>query len=170
MKDSISVGLLAGVLGFAFVLACGPSKPAVTGDDGTAGATPSATASSDAGTGASSAGGSSEGGGTTAGGSSEGGGASTGTPPPVTQAAMVAAGDAAAGEKLFDQEHCNGCHGTKAKPPAKFPNLFKIKWNDHEYEEAFALIKKGKSPMPGYADKLNDKQIADIIAFVKKEK
>ena len=81
---------------------------------------------------------------------------------------MVAAGDAAAGEKLFDQEHCNGCHGTKAKPPAKFPNLFKIKWNDHEYEEAFAIVKKGKSPMPGYGDKLNDKQIADIIAFVKK--
>ncbi|MBL8743607.1 MAG: cytochrome c, partial [Myxococcales bacterium] len=71
-------------------------------------------------------------------------------------------------EKLFDQEHCNGCHGTKAKPPGKFPNLFKMKWNDKEYEEAFALIKKGKSPMPGYADKLNDKQIADIIAFVKK--
>ncbi len=169
MKESFSLGLLAGSLGLAFVLACGPSKPANTGDDGTAGATPSATASSDAGTGASSPGGSSEGGAAAGGGSSEGGGAATGTPP-VTQAAMVAAGDAAAGEKLFEQEHCNGCHGTKAKPPAKFPNLFKIKWNDQEYEEAFALIKKGKSPMPGYADKLNDKQIADIIAFVKKEK
>lgn len=171
MKD---LGFFAGSLGFVFLLACGPSQPANTGDDGSTG-TPSATASADPGAGASNAGGSSEGGAPPAGGSSEGGAGGTaptatggGTSAPVTLAALVGAGDAAAGEKLFEQENCNGCHGTKAKPPAKFPNLFKIKWNDKEYEEAFALVKKGKSPMPGYGDKLNDKQIADIIAFVKK--
>jgi len=82
---------------------------------------------------------------------------------------MVAVGDKAAGEKLFDQEHCNGCHGTKAKPPAKFPNLFKVKWSDEAMiEKAFKLIKSGKSPMPAYGDKLSDKQIADIVAFLKK--
>jgi len=82
---------------------------------------------------------------------------------------MVAVGDTAAGEKLFDQEHCNGCHGTKVKPPAKFPNLFKVKWSDEAMiEKAFKLIKSGKSPMPAYGDKLSDKQIADIVAFLKK--
>jgi mono/diheme cytochrome c family protein len=168
MKDSISLGLLTGSLGLAFMLACGPSQPANTGDDGSTSPTASATATTDP-AGAAPAGGSSEGGAAPTGGSSEGGGAPTATTSaPVTQASMVAAGDAANGEKLFEQQHCNGCHGTKAKPPGKFPNLFKIKWNDHEYEEAFAMIKKGKTPMPAYGEKLNDKQIADIIAFVKK--
>src|SRR5690349_1151684 len=108
MKESTSLGLLAGSIGFAFVLACGPSKPAVTGDDGTAGATPSATASTDPGTGGSSAGGSSDGGAPAGGGGDGGGTAPTatggGTSAPQTPAQMVAAGDASAGEKLFDQE------------------------------------------------------------------
>jgi mono/diheme cytochrome c family protein len=73
------------------------------------------------------------------------------------------------GEKLFTSEKCSNCHGAKGKAPgsAKTPNLWKVKWDDHEYEEAFETVKKGKTPMPAYADKLQDKQIADIVAFLK---
>lgn len=171
MKESMSLGLVVASLGALVVVACGPSQPANTGDDGQAGATATATASADPGAGAAPAGGGAADGAAAGGGAAggEGGGAAGGgTPVPTTPAAMVAAGDTAAGEKLFDQEHCNGCHGTKVKPPAKFPNLFKVKWSDEKIDKAFALIKAGKSPMPAYGDKLNDKQIADIVAFLKK--
>ncbi len=84
-------------------------------------------------------------------------------------AALVAAGDASRGKKLFQDEHCNGCHGTKEKPPAKFPNLFKTDWSDSALAAGFETIKKGDSPMPGYGDKLDDKHVADLLAYFKSE-
>ncbi len=108
--------------------------------------------------------------------STSGGGASStsagtgGAQGPLTQAGMVAAGDVGRGAKLYEENHCGGCHGTKDKPGKKFPNLFKITWNDAEIAEAFTLVQKGKSPMPGFADKLDDKAIADMIAFLKANK
>lgn len=102
-----------------------------------------------------------------AGGASSGSGATA----PVTQAQMVAAGDAARGAKLYEENHCIGCHGTHEKPGKKFPNLFKVDWNqDKEIAEAFELIKKGKTPMPGFEDKLDDKAIADVVAYLKSAK
>lgn len=165
------------VLGLAAAAACGPSQPANTADDG-ASATASSTA--EAGAGGASSGGAtgaapSEGGApsgsasASSGGGGAGGAASSGTPTP---AQLVASGDAANGAKLFESEHCNGCHGTKAKGPTngKFPNLFKLTWDDKEIEKSFGVIKKGKIPMPPYGDKLQDKQIGDILAFIKTAK
>ncbi|HTJ80069.1 MAG TPA: c-type cytochrome [Polyangiaceae bacterium] len=88
--------------------------------------------------------------------------------PPAGPAATVAAADATKGQKLYEDNKCNGCHGTKDKPGAKAPNLFKMKWDDDAgITKAMDLIKKGKSPMPSYKDKLDDKQIADVLAYFK---
>lgn len=171
-SSSYSLMLALG-LGIGVAAACGPS-PNVNNPDGAGAATPSASATTDTGPtetpsatasagGAGGAGGAASGGGSAAGGAGAGGGAST----PATPSAMVASADAANGGKLFEQEHCSGCHGTKAKPPGKFPNLFKLDWSDKRIEGAFGIVKKGKSPMPGYGDKLDDKAIADIVAFLK---
>lgn len=119
-----------------------------------------------AGTGGAGTGGAGTGGSAGTGGAGAGGAGGGPAQPP---AALVAAADATNGAKLYESEKCNNCHGTLQKGPVgKFPNLFKVKWDDKEIEEAFGIIKKGKSPMPPYGDKLNDKQIADIVAYLKK--
>lgn len=130
------------VLGSVSLLGCPPAKPVNPPQNGTATADPTASTAptSDP---------------------SSGNGAQV--------SALVAAADASRGKKLFQDEHCNGCHGTKEKPPAKFPNLFKISWDDGELAEGFEIIKKGDSPMPAYGDKLDDKQIADLLAYFKSE-
>lgn len=105
-------------------------------------------------------------------GTSTGGGAATSSEPnpnATDVSALVAAGDPSRGKKLFEDEHCSGCHGTKEKPPAKFPNLFKIDWSADELAEGFETIKKGDSPMPAYGDKLDDKQVADLLAYFKSQ-
>ncbi len=131
------------LVGSVSLLGCPPAKPVNPPTNGTATADPTA------------------GGTSSTAGPSSGGAAQIG--------ALVAAGDASRGQKLFEAEHCNGCHGTKEKPPAKFPNLFKISWDDAELAEGFETIKKGDSPMPAYGDKLDDKQIADLLAYFKSE-
>ena len=102
--------------------------------------------------------------------------APTGTPVPTatatavappTKAALVASADVARGKSLWEENHCGGCHGTAAKPSAKFPNVFAGAWADERIDKAFNLVKKGKSPMPGFGDKLEDKHIADLVAFMK---
>lgn len=84
---------------------------------------------------------------------------------PISVATMVRSGDSAAGEKLFADNNCTGCHGNKKKP-GKSKNVFAVKWTDEEFEEGAQTIKKGDPPMPGFGDKLNDKQIADILAYI----
>jgi mono/diheme cytochrome c family protein len=87
---------------------------------------------------------------------------------PVTLAALVDAGDPEAGKTLYEAQHCGGCHGTKDKPSKKFPNLFKVDWaKAGEIDHAFAIVKKGDAPMPAYGDKLDDKQIGSIVAFLR---
>jgi mono/diheme cytochrome c family protein len=94
---------------------------------------------------------------------------STGPKPSGEETKLVASADATRGKKLYEEEHCSGCHGTKEKPSTKFPNLFKIDWDDEEIAEAFETIRDGDSPMPAYGDKLDGKAIADIIAFLRSE-
>lgn len=83
------------------------------------------------------------------------------TSEPVPTAALP---DAARGGKLFVDNNCNWCHGTKAKPGKK--NVFVIKWNDDEKKKAADTIKKGKGSMPGFGDKLSDADVADLVVFV----
>jgi mono/diheme cytochrome c family protein len=159
----LPIGIIAGL---AVVAACSSNPPASNPDDGAS--TPTGETSS-TGSGAAPTGAGAE---TGAGGApGTGGGAGAGGAPAAqTPQQLVASGDTAAGAKLFEQEHCNGCHGTKAKGPSgKFPNLFKMKWDDKMVDHAFATVKAGKAPMPPYKDKLTDKQIGDIVAWVKSE-
>lgn len=99
--------------------------------------------------------------------STTGGGAEATQP---TLAQLVASGDAGNGAKLYDENHCKGCHGTAEKPGKKFPNVFAADYTDKKIDAAFSVIKKGKSPMPGFGDKLDDKAIADLVAFFKSKK
>lgn len=85
-------------------------------------------------------------------------------PPSTTSSAQPPGASAAHGEKLFADNGCSGCHGTKAKPGKK--NVFVMKWSDEEKTKAETIIKKGKSPMPGFGDKLSDADVADLLAFV----
>jgi mono/diheme cytochrome c family protein len=80
---------------------------------------------------------------------------------------MVAAGDTAAGQKVFETNNCTGCHGTPKAPGKKAPNLYKLTWDDKHIDEAFEIVMKGKKPMPAYADKVKDKDIADVVAYLK---
>lgn len=127
--------------------ACGPSKGPDEPHNGTATATASSTPSSTPSSTASSTG---------------SGSSSSGQSP----AQRVAAANADNGKKLFESEHCTNCHGTREKPPQRYPNLFKLAWDDNRLEEAFVVVKQGKQPMPDYGDKLDDAQIADILAFI----
>ena len=88
-----------------------------------------------------------------------------GKPPLVNVASLVEAADASRGKKLYEEEHCGGCHGTQAKPPAKFPNLFTSDWTSNKLEAGFNTIKHGDSPMPAYGDKLSDNQVADLLRY-----
>lgn len=90
--------------------------------------------------------------------------ASASATPTTDPGPAAVAPDASKGEKLFAENNCNGCHGTKAKPGKK--NVFAMKWSDDEKKKAADIIKKGKSPMPGFGDKLSDAQVADLVAFV----
>src|SRR5688500_5410404 len=113
---------------FVCLVACSGSQ---TQTDTPAGET-SGGGAADAGTTAASTTGSGDGatgeaGTTTSGGAAGSGGASSGTAggtEPLTPVALVSAADVARGEKLFDENHCKGCHGTRAEPGKKFTNVF----------------------------------------------
>jgi mono/diheme cytochrome c family protein len=94
--------------------------------------------------------------------------AATVVPAAKTPIALVDAGEVANGKKLYEQERCTNCHGTREKPGARFPNLFKLDWSKAgEIDHAFVIIKKGDAPMPAYGDRLDEKQIGDIVAFLR---
>lgn len=154
-----------------FLAACSGTQTPSTGSTG-AGDGGSAPAGST--TAAGDTGGTGETTGSTAATTGSGDTASTGSggtePHAKTPAQLVAAGDAANGAKLYEENHCKGCHGTAEKPGKKFPNVFKADYTDKKIEDAFAIIKKGKSPMPGFGDKLDDKAIADLVAYFKSKK
>jgi mono/diheme cytochrome c family protein len=72
--------------------------------------------------------------------------------------------DAARGEKLFTENKCDGCHGSKKKP-GRVP-LFALKWDDKEKKKALEFLHKGKGEMPKFEGKLSEAQMADLIEFV----
>jgi mono/diheme cytochrome c family protein len=96
-------------------------------------------------------------------------------------AAPAPAADAAAGKALYE-EHCLKCHGEKGKGDGATAKKLKMKMAD--YSDAAAMAKftdaelakitadggaaHGKSKlMPAYKDKLNEQQVADVIAYIR---
>ena len=90
-------------------------------------------------------------------------------------AAMFAAGDAAKGKDIFDQ-NCGVCHdaeSTETKVGPGLKGLFKkaALANKKKPSDATVLdfINKGSSEkgMPSFADQLSDQEKADLIAYLK---
>ncbi|SRR5579875_184798 len=98
-------------------------------------------------------------------------------------AGPVAAGDAAAGRKIFE-ERCARCHG--ANGTGNGPDLAKLhptsspvnwtnpvvmrQWSDQEIVDIITKGGKavGSSPvMPRFGGKLSDAQIHDLLAFIR---
>ncbi|MFO0613101.1 MAG: cytochrome c [Polyangiaceae bacterium] len=88
------------------------------------------------------------------------------TAPSSTGSTAPASGppDAARGEKLFTEQKCDGCHGTKKKP-GRVP-LFALKWDDKEKKKALEILHKGKGEMPKFEGKLTEAQMADLLEYV----
>jgi mono/diheme cytochrome c family protein len=86
-----------------------------------------------------------------------------GTVPTQTQAA--AAGDPAAGKKVFASAGCGSCHTLKDAGSSGTigPNL-----DDAKPDSALVIdrVTNGKSPMPSFKDSLSEQQIADVAAYV----
>ncbi len=158
-------------LSVLFVVACSGTQTPPGGSSGAAGDGGSAPQAGTTTTGETSS--TAEATGSTSTTSSGGASATTGggaEPTQPTLAQLVAKGDAAGGAKLYEENHCKGCHGTPDKPGKKFPNVFAADYTEKKIDDAFAVIKKGKSPMPGFGDKLDDKAIADLVAYFKSSK
>ena len=74
-------------------------------------------------------------------------------------------GDATAGDAVFKQAACGGCHTLKKANAAGTvgPNLDDAK---PDYRLATARITNGKGVMPSFKGQLSDQEIADVAAYV----
>ncbi|MFN8674152.1 MAG: cytochrome c [Candidatus Sericytochromatia bacterium] len=93
----------------------------------------------------------------------------------VFSTAALAGGNAKDGKKIYDQ-NCTTCHGPKGKgdgaasaalnpKPRNFAEgKFKYGKTDAELVK---FIKTGKGPMPPWGGVLKDKQIEDVLAYIK---
>lgn len=86
-----------------------------------------------------------------------------------------AKGDAKAGKKIYDQ-NCALCHGAKGKgdgvgaaalnpKPRNFVEG-KFKYGSKDADLA-KLIKNGKGTMPPWKAVLNDKQVDDVVSYIR---
>jgi len=79
--------------------------------------------------------------------------------------------DAAKGEKLYQREGCQGCHGADLKGSAAYPNLLTSAKTANIADFTKAVVTEGKGPMAIF--KANAKVsagIADLFAFVSSKK
>ena len=88
-----------------------------------------------------------------------------GTLPAETQAEAPAEGDPEAGKEVFVSAGCGGCHifEPAGSSGTAGPNLDESKPG---YEDAYDQIANGGGGMPAFKDQLNEKEIADVAAFV----
>lgn len=85
------------------------------------------------------------------------------------------AGDVKNGKKVYDQ-NCAACHGVKGKgdglaaaalkpKPNNFAKgVFKYGGKDADLEK---LIKSGKGPMPKWSGVISDKNIKDVVSYIR---
>jgi mono/diheme cytochrome c family protein len=90
----------------------------------------------------------------------------TSTPTTTQGGGQFAGGDAAAGKELFAAKGCGVCHTMEAAGSSGTigPNLDEAKPS----EELIAdRLIHGKGQMPPFRSQLTDKQIADLVAFIR---
>jgi mono/diheme cytochrome c family protein len=79
--------------------------------------------------------------------------------------ASTVEGDASAGEQVFASAGCGGCHTLEAAGSSGNvgPNL-----DDSKPDMGLVVtrVSNGKGAMPSFKDQLNEKQIADVAAYV----
>ncbi len=80
------------------------------------------------------------------------------------------------------EKHCQKCHGADGKGQTMMGKKLKVKdytdakvQDSFKDEEAAKLTKEGKKEgdknlMPGFADKLSDQEIKDLVAYIRKFK
>lgn len=92
--------------------------------------------------------------------------AATTTQAPVTGGGTaVAAGNAQEGLKVFQASGCAGCHANNGRAAGVGP---KLAGTAKDEAGVAAIIRNGKAPMPGYtAEQVSDKQLADLVAYIK---
>lgn len=87
------------------------------------------------------------------------------TTPGQTEGGKQAAGDPAQGQKYFEQAGCGWCHAEAGRVAGKGPKLEGTARSD-----SFIMfrVKHGKEgAMPAFGATFNDKQITDIIAYIR---
>jgi mono/diheme cytochrome c family protein len=74
-------------------------------------------------------------------------------------------GDAAAGEAIYAENGCGGCHVLEAagSSGAVGPNLDE---SQPDFELAVERVTNGSGAMPAFGDQLEPQQIADVAAYV----
>jgi mono/diheme cytochrome c family protein len=77
----------------------------------------------------------------------------------------AAAGKAQAGEKVFAEAGCGGCHTLKAAGSSGMtgPNLDQLKPGE---EQVVEQVTNGGGGMPAFKGRLSEQQIQDVAAFV----
>jgi mono/diheme cytochrome c family protein len=83
----------------------------------------------------------------------------------VATTAAPAEGDPAAGEEIYSSAGCGSCHTFE---PAGSSGTIGPSLDDSSasFDDAFQQIKDGGGGMPAFGDRLSDKEIADVAAFV----
>ena len=77
------------------------------------------------------------------------------------------------GAKIY-RGQCAACHGAKAAGDGEMADSFDpkpanlvMRLRNHSEGDFFWKISNGRGPMPGFEDKLTEKQIWDVINFIK---
>jgi mono/diheme cytochrome c family protein len=130
--------LIAALLLPAFVIACGSAEEKGTGPEAVEGGAPQETQTQ---------------------------GETEGETQGETGGEEQAQGDPAAGKEIFASQGCGGCHTFEAAGTSGTtgPNLDDAK---PSFDDAREQIAKGGGGMPAYEGQLDEKQIADVAAFV----
>ena len=87
-----------------------------------------------------------------------------------THGAKHVAGDAEAGQATF-QRRCVMCHSLSPDVKIVGPSLSSEMRGPHARTAAFVreIVVNGKGPMPAMGKQLTDQEIADVLAYVRKQ-
>jgi cbb3-type cytochrome c oxidase subunit III len=80
--------------------------------------------------------------------------------------------DSARGQKVF-QQYCVGCHGSDGRSQTEMgkkleaADLASEAIHQKSESELLSVVKNGKGKMPAWNDKLDDKEIRAVVAYVR---